>query len=109
MTQTPSSSDNSTDPFKEISSWVSSTHELDQHLELILGTVSQMMRARIVSLMLVDRSSGKLFLQMAMGETGPILKKREMRIKGEEPPITPRREDEYTKYFSNKRLTKSTK
>ena len=49
----PSSSDAS-DRFKEISSWISSAHDLDQHLELIIGTVSQMMRAKVVSLMLAD-------------------------------------------------------
>ncbi len=63
----PSSSDAS-DRFKEISAWISSAHDVDQHLELILGTVSQMMRAKVVSLMLADLESKKLYLMAAIGE-----------------------------------------
>jgi transcriptional regulator with GAF, ATPase, and Fis domain len=63
----PSSSDAS-DRFKEISSWISSAHDVDQHLELIMGTVSQMMRAKVVSLMLADQESKKLYLMAAIGE-----------------------------------------
>jgi len=74
----PSISDNSTDRFKEISSWVSSAHDLDQHLELIMGTIIQMVRTRVVSLMLVDRDSKTLYLKAAAGLTKQDQKKREV-------------------------------
>ena len=73
---TPTLPETSSDRFKEISSWVSSAHGLNQHLELIMGTVSQMMRTKWVSLMLVDRESGTLFQQAALGDMKPIHKKR---------------------------------
>ena len=63
-----SSSSDASDRFKEISSWISSAHDVDQHLELIMGTVSQMMRAKVVSLMLADQESKKLYLMAAIGE-----------------------------------------
>ena len=73
----PSSSDAS-DRFKEISSWISSAHDVDQHLELIMGTVSQMMRAKVVSLMLADQESKKLYLMAAIGEMKQDQEKREI-------------------------------
>jgi transcriptional regulator with GAF, ATPase, and Fis domain len=73
----PSSSDAS-DRFKEISSWISSAHDVDQHLELIMGTVSQMMRAKVVSLMLADQESKKLYLMAAIGEMKQDREKREI-------------------------------
>ena len=66
----------SSDRFKEISSWVSSAHDLNQHLELIMGTVSQMMRAKWVSLMLVDHESETLFQQAALCDMKPVDKER---------------------------------
>lgn len=72
----PTSAETSSDRFKEISSWVSSAHDLNQHLELIMGTVTQMMRAKWVSLLLVDRDSGTLFQQAALGDMRPISRER---------------------------------
>ena len=72
----PTSPETSSDRFKEISSWVSSAHDLNQHLELIMGTVSQMMRAKWVSLMLVDRESETLFQQAALCDMKPVEKER---------------------------------
>ncbi len=60
-------SDNSKDRFKEISSWVSSAADLDRHLELILGTVVQMVHAKIVSLLLKDKDGKGLHLRIATG------------------------------------------
>ena len=77
---TPTPPETSSDRFKEISSWVSSAHDLNQHLELIMGTVSQMMRAKWVSLMLVDRASGTLFQQAALGDMKPIHKERKVEL-----------------------------
>jgi len=74
----PSDSDNSKDRFREISSWVSSVHDLDPHLELIMGTVIQMMRAKVASLMLVDRRTETLSLKMATGEIKHDGSKREV-------------------------------
>ena len=68
MTTKPSIPDTPPDRFKEISSWVSFAHDLDQHLGLILGTVSQMMRAKVVSLMLTDPATEKLYFKTAIGE-----------------------------------------
>jgi len=63
----PSNSDSSSERYKEISSWVSSVHDLDQHLELIMGTIIQMMRTRVVSLMLTDRDDKRLYLKASTG------------------------------------------
>jgi len=80
MTMKPSNSDNSTDRFKEISSWVSSVHDLDQHLDLIMGTVIQMMRTRTVSLMLVDNDAKRLYVKAATGRIKHDPKKREITL-----------------------------
>ncbi len=77
---TSTTSDNSTDRFKEISSWVSSATDLDQHLELILGTVAQMVHPKIVSLLLVGRSDKQLVLRTSIGRVEPSLKKRNVPI-----------------------------
>ncbi len=76
----PSNSDNSTDRFKEISSWVSSVHDLDQHLELIMGTVLQMMHTRVVSLLLVNRNTDSLYLKAITGRLKYDQKKRDIII-----------------------------
>ncbi|RLC30735.1 MAG: Fis family transcriptional regulator [Deltaproteobacteria bacterium] len=67
-----------TDPFGEISSWVSSAHDLDHHLDLILTTIRQMMRARVVSLLLVDRDAGRLYLRTVTGSLKTDTMKREI-------------------------------
>jgi Nif-specific regulatory protein len=67
MSMEPPISDNQPDRFKEISSWVSSAHDLDPHLELIMGTVVQMMHTRVVSLLLLDQEAGRLYLKAATG------------------------------------------
>jgi Nif-specific regulatory protein len=74
----PSNSDTTTDRFKEISSWVSSVHDLDQHLDLIMGTIIQMMRTRAVSLMLVDNDAKRLYVKAATGRIKHDPKKREI-------------------------------
>jgi len=78
MTMKPSKPDTSTDRFKEISSWVSSVHDLDQHLDLIMGTIIQMMRTRAVSLMLVDNNAKRLYVKAATGRIKHDPKKREI-------------------------------
>ena len=80
MTMAHSISDNSTDRFKEISSWVSSATDLDQHLELVLGTVVQMVHARIVALLLQDREGKSLSLKAATGRIQPDIKKRRVPV-----------------------------
>ncbi len=78
MTKKTGDSDYLTDRFQEISSWVSSGHELDQHLELIMATVTQMTRAKTACLLLLDSGAKKLYLKTVTGEIKPDQKGREI-------------------------------
>ncbi len=72
--------DTSIDRIKEISAWISSVHDLDQLLELIIETATQMMNAKASSLMLVDQKSNKLYFKVATGEKKHDVKKFEVDI-----------------------------
>jgi Nif-specific regulatory protein len=76
----PSNPQSETDRFKEISSWVSSVQDLDQRLEPIIGTLAQMLRAKIVSLMLIDRNAKSLYIKTALGDVPGDYKKRELKM-----------------------------
>ncbi len=64
---------------KEISTWVSSVHDLDKLLELIIESAARVIKAKAASLLLVDRKSNTLFFQVATGEKKNEVK--EYRIK----------------------------
>jgi Nif-specific regulatory protein len=64
---------------KEISSWVSSVQNLDNLLELIIGSAAQVVQAKAASLLLVDSKTNTLFFQVATGEKKEEVK--EYRIK----------------------------
>lgn len=59
---------------KDISSWVSSVHDLNRLLELILESGTRMMRAQASSLLFLDAKKKKLYFQVATG-----LKKEEIK------------------------------
>jgi signal transduction protein with GAF and PtsI domain len=53
--------------FKEISNWINSVLDLDQLLELIIDTATQMMEAKASSLLLLDEKTNKLYFKVATG------------------------------------------
>ena len=53
-----------------LSSMVTSVFDLDQLLELIIESVTTIMKARASSLLLLDKKSKKLYFQVATGEIG---------------------------------------
>lgn len=59
---------------------MSSVHDLDQHLEPIIGTVTQVLRAKMVFLMLVDRKAKRLYVKTAAGDVLDEYKKREVQL-----------------------------
>ncbi len=59
---------------KDISSWVSSAHDLNQLLELILESGTRIMRAKASSLLFLDEKKQKLYFKVATG-----LKKEEIK------------------------------
>lgn len=59
---------------KDISSWVSSVHDLNQLLELILVSGTRIMRAKASSLLFLDEKKQKLYFKVATG-----LKKEEIK------------------------------
>mgnify|MGYP001098141109 CR=1 FL=1 len=59
---------------KDISSWVSSVHDLNQLLELILESGTRIMRAKASSLLFLDEKKQKLYFKVATG-----LKKEEIK------------------------------
>lgn len=65
---------------QEISSWVSSVHDLDQLLELIMDTATRMMGAKASSLLLVDPDEKKLFFKIATGTKKEEIKKFKINI-----------------------------
>ncbi len=64
---------------KEISSWVSSVHNLDQLLELIIESAAQVVQAKAASLLLVDEKTNTLYFQVATGAKSDEVK--EYRVK----------------------------
>jgi Nif-specific regulatory protein len=53
---------------KEISTWVSSVHDLDKLLELIIESAARVVQAKAASLLLVEAKSKTLYFQVATGE-----------------------------------------
>jgi Nif-specific regulatory protein len=67
--------DISMDHLKEISTWVSSVHDVDQLLELIVETGTRMMHAKASSLLLLDQKTKKLHFKVTTGEKKDVVKK----------------------------------
>jgi Nif-specific regulatory protein len=80
MHQKPYNSDSHIDRLKEISSWVSSVLDLDQLLELIIESGTQMMNAKASSLLLLDPKTNKLFFKVATGEKKDEVSKYEIEL-----------------------------
>jgi len=70
--------DSSIDRLKEISTWVSSVHDLDQLLELIIETATRMVDAKASSLLLLDHKTQKLYFKVATGEKSTDVKQFEI-------------------------------
>jgi Nif-specific regulatory protein len=75
MNAHPEGLSSSIDRLKEISNWVSSVHDLDQLLELIIETATRMMDAKASSLLLLDPKTRKLYFKVATGEKKIDVKK----------------------------------
>lgn len=73
-------SDLSINRFKEISTWVSSVHDADRLLELIVETATRMMNAKASSLLLVDKKTKRLYFKVATGEKKNDIKKFEIEM-----------------------------
>jgi Nif-specific regulatory protein len=80
MTENQSELNDSIDRFKEISTWVSSVHDLDQLLELIVETATHMMDAKASSLLLLDEKTKRLYFKVATGEKKEDVKKFEIEL-----------------------------
>jgi Nif-specific regulatory protein len=65
---------------KEISHWISSVYNLDQLLELLTVSATQMMKAKASSLLLLDERRNKLFFKVATGEKKDDIKKFEIEL-----------------------------
>lgn len=70
--------DSTTAYFKEISTWVSSVHDLDNLLELIIDTATRMMKAKASSLLLLDQKTKRLYFKVATGEKRQEVMKYEL-------------------------------
>lgn len=68
------------DRLQEITTWVSSVLDLDQLLELIINTVTTMMRAKASSLLLLDHKTRKLYFKVATGEKKEEVRKFEINL-----------------------------
>jgi len=66
--------------FTNISSLVTSVFDLDNLLELIIESVTEVMGARASSLLLLDRKREKLYFQVATGEKKDDVKKFEISL-----------------------------
>ena len=68
--------------FSNVSSLVTSVFDLDHLLELIIESVTGVMKARASSLLLVDKKAKKLYFQIATGDKKDDLKlcRRERRV-----------------------------
>lgn len=64
--------------FASISSLVTSVFDLDHLLELIIESVTEVMKARASSLLLLDKKAKKLYFQVATGEKKDDVKKFEV-------------------------------
>jgi Nif-specific regulatory protein len=66
--------------FKEISNWINSVLDLDQLLELIIDTATQMMEAKASSLLLLDEKTNKLYFKVATGVKKEELEQFELNV-----------------------------
>jgi Nif-specific regulatory protein len=80
MHQKSYNSESHIDRLKEISSWVSSVLDLDQLLELIIESGTQMMNAKASSLLLLDPKTNKLYFKVATGEKKDEVRKYEIDV-----------------------------
>jgi Nif-specific regulatory protein len=67
MSQNQKQDEASIDRLKEISSWVSSVHDLNRLLDLIIETATRVMDAKAGSLLLLDRKTEKLHFKVVTG------------------------------------------
>ena len=67
-------------PFKEISSWVSSVQDLDNLLELILESAAQMISAKASSLLILDHDTNTLYFKAATGAKKQEIKKYRVKL-----------------------------
>ena len=67
-------------PFKEISSWVSSVQDLDNLLELILESAAQMINAKASSLLILDHDTNTLYFKVATGAKKKEIKKYRVKL-----------------------------
>ena len=65
---------------KNISTWVSSVHDLNQLLELILHTGARIMRAKASSLLLLDQKTQKLYFKVTTGTQKDKMKNFEINL-----------------------------
>lgn len=72
--------DISIDHLKEISTWISFAHDLNQLLELILETGTSIMRAKASSLLLLDQKTNKLYFKVTTGMKKDELKQFEIKL-----------------------------
>jgi len=71
---------NTLNPFKEISSWVSSVQDLDNLLELILESAAQMINAKASSLLIIDHDTNTLYFKAATGTKKNEIKKYRVKL-----------------------------
>ena len=64
--------------FSNISSLVTSVFDLDHLLELIIESITEVMKARASSLLLVDEKTKKLYFQVVTGDKKDDVKKFEV-------------------------------
>ncbi len=74
MSQDRKQDETSIDGLKEISSWVSSVHDLNRLLDLIIETAIRVMDAKAGSLLLLDRTTEKLHFKVATGAKSDALR-----------------------------------
>ncbi len=70
----------SIDYLKDISTWISSVHDLNQLLELILMTGTRIMRAKASSLLLLDQKTQKLYFKVTTGTKKEAVKNFEIKL-----------------------------
>jgi len=66
--------------FPNISSLVTSVFDLDHLLELIIESITEVMKARASSLLLLDKKAEKLYFQVATGDKRDDIKKFEVNV-----------------------------
>lgn len=70
----------SIDHLKDISTWVSFVHDLNQLLELILETGTRIMKAKASSLLLLDQKTQKLYFKVTTGTKKDAVKNLEIKL-----------------------------